>query len=315
MKKIIFFILRVAVGLGIILVLFNYIPYSELVPLYQESKKIYIVIAFIAFILLHFVAVLRWRFLLLSLGLKCSLKETGYSFFSSLFFNLFFPSLLGGDAFRATAVGYRQGQIAKSASSVIMDRFSGAFSLSLISCTAFILGRKVIKEETVFLSVLAFLALNILFIIIVFNRTLFNFLNRRLKKGFVKEKIVHFYNELYFFRENPKVFIKSLRYSLIIQAATCISFYLISKAFYADINILYFFILVPIIMFIALIPITVAGIGTREAAAVYFLAKVGVDESLALGMSLVNLSFFISVCILGGIVYVMVYHRWLESRP
>lgn len=70
---------------------------------------------------------------------------------------------------------------------------------------------------------------------------------------------------------------------------------------------------IPIVMALALIPITIAGAGTREAAFVYFFtAYYGIPESIGLGMSLVNLIYLVSAGLLGGIFYVTVYHRWLQ---
>jgi uncharacterized membrane protein YbhN (UPF0104 family) len=90
-------------------------------------------------------------------------------------------------------------------------------------------------------------------------------------------------------------------------------FFVTSKAFGLDLGIIYFLILVPIIMMIALIPITIAGAGTREAAAVYFFSLVGINKSIGLGMSLLNLAFTIFIGLLGGIFYVTIYHRRLQS--
>lgn len=312
LKKRIFFILRVLVGLGIIFALFKFIPYYKLIQLYRDSNKCYIILALIGFVLTHILGIYRWQFVLFSLGLRLHFKELFYSFLSSLFFNLFFPSLLAGDIFRSAAINYRHKNSFKIISSVVMDRFSGGFALSAVSLVAFIFGWSLIKEKDVLLAIIIFLATSIIFISLFFNKLFLNFLDRHLKKGFLKKKIKNLYDELFFFRENPKIFAKSLIYSSAIQILTCLVFYLLSKAFFLNINIIYFFIFVPIIMFIAVIPVTVAGIGTREAAVVYFLSKVGVDRSVALGISLAILFLIIFMGLLGGIMYVVVYHRWLE---
>ena len=103
MKKKVFLILRIAVSLGIIVLLFKFISYRRLLALYRDSEKSYIVLAFIIFALVNVLGALRWRFILSSLGINIDIKEAVYTYFSSLFFNIIFPSLLGGDVFRGLA--------------------------------------------------------------------------------------------------------------------------------------------------------------------------------------------------------------------
>jgi hypothetical protein len=67
-------------------------------------------------------------------------------------------------------------------------------------------------------------------------------------------------------------------------------------------------------MMIALVPITIAGAGLREGAVVYFFTLIGIAKQISLGISLLNLAFTIFVGLCGGIFYVTVYHRWLQSR-
>ena len=113
MKKKLFFILRIIIGLGIIFVLFRFIPYRNLINLYRESAKSYIILAFLVFVMINVLGILRWRFILHSLGVNACIKEITYVYFSSLFFNLFFPSLLGGDFFRGASLSYRHKKTSK----------------------------------------------------------------------------------------------------------------------------------------------------------------------------------------------------------
>ena len=314
MKKKIFLILRIVVGLGIILVLFRFISYKNLIHLYRSSIKSYLVLAFLVFIIINIIGAFRWRFILHSLGLIISIREALYVCFSSLFFNLFFPSLLGADLFRGVSLSYHHKNTYKVISSVVMDRFSGGFGLILVSLPAVILGRKYISQANIIIGITVFLIVSILIVSIVSNKSLFQYFNHCIKDGIFKSRLVKLYNELYFFRENPKIFFNSLIYSFTIQAATCLIFFIISRAFFLKLNIIYFFILIPIIQFIAILPVTIAGMGTRGAAIVYFFSIIGVDKSVALSISFVFLFFTIFTSLMGGIIYVMVYHRWLERN-
>lgn len=312
-------IFRISVSFALIFALFKFVPYQELLALYARANKIYIFLAFMAICATHILCVLRWKMLLNALDVKTSFRETFYSVQSSLFFNLFFPSFVAGDIFRSVGISRRHGKLKKVASSVLMDRFSGSFALSMVATLSFCLGLflgHLRGEYQIILALLALAGIVASVSLVIFSRTVFSFLARIFKESSaLKTKLVNFHDQLYFFRTNPKIFLKSLIYSGLVQVLTPTSFFLTAKAFNVELGFMYFLILIPLIMAIALIPITIAGAGTREAAAVYFFGLVGLEKSVSLGISLVNLAFSVISGIIGGLFYVIVYHRWIQSRP
>ena len=315
MKKTISLLFKLFVSAAILFILFKLVPYKELIEVYKKSQKLYIYLSFFVFILTFVISVFRWQFLLHALGVKVSTGNAFSSTFSGLFFNLIFPSFVAGDIFRGFSVSTHHGEAKKVASSVLMDRFSGSIALVLVAFFSYMFGRKIFREKEVALT-LGLLCLVIgIASCVIFSKRLFSFLLKIFGKNHsLKNKLVEFHDHLYFFRKNPSVFLKSMYFSLPIQLLTPLMFYVGSKAFGLHVSMLYFFILVPIIMMIALIPITIAGAGTREAASIYFFALIGVDKTIGLGLSLLILAFTIFVGLLGGLFYVTVYHRRLQSR-
>ena len=314
MGKKVFFFFRIFVTGAILFALFKFIPYKKLVDVYRDSQKIYLFLGLTVFFLCQIIAIFRWRFLLSSLGVHISVKEALCSSLCGLFLNLFFPSSVAGDVFRSFSISCRHGDTGKVASSVLMDRFSGGIALTLISLLAFIGGRKMIPGEEIGVALLALCGIAGFSALIIFSKSFFLFLVKIVKRKPLKEKLVSFHDKLYFFKNNPRVFIKSLFFSFSIQSLIILGFFIISRAFDVKIGIIYFLIIMPIVIAIALIPITIAGAGTREASLVYFFSLVGVEKSVSLGISLLNLIFLIFMGIIGGIFYVSVYHRWLQSH-
>ena len=315
MKKTVSLLLKIFVSVAILFVLFKLVPYKELIEVYKKSQKLYIYLSFLIYIVIFVISVFRWQFILHSLGVKVSAKDAFSSSFSGLFFNLIFPSFVAGDIFRGFSISTHHGEAKKVASSVLMDRFSGAIGLLLVAFFSYIFGRRFFREAEVALSL--FLLCLIIGVVscIIFSKTVFSFLIKILGKNHsLKDKLIEFHDHLYFFRKNPSMFLKSMYFSLPIQLLTPLMFYIGSKAFGLHVSMLYFFILVPIIMMIALIPITIAGAGTREAASIYFFSLIGIDKTIGLGLSLLNLAFTIFLGLLGGLFYVTVYHRRLQSR-
>ncbi|MCF7894761.1 MAG: flippase-like domain-containing protein [Candidatus Omnitrophica bacterium] len=316
MRKKIFFLLRIVITLAIFFALFKFIPYRRLVSVYKNSQKIYLSFAFVIFWLSLFLGIVRWKVLLASIGVAASFRETFYSYFSGLFLNLFFPSFVAGDLFRGYGIAYRHGKTKKIASTVLMDRFSGGLALALVAAVSFIFLEKSIQQKQILFLLLTLLLIVLFLFFVIFSRTFFNFLSGVFRKeSLIRNKLSLFHDQLYFFKQKPIVFYKTLALSLLIQISIPFGFFVASLAFGLSLSFVIFLVVVPIVMAAAFIPITIAGAGTREALLVYFLSTYRVAESVGLGISLVNLFYLISASLLGGIFYVTVYHRWLQPCP
>jgi len=94
-----------------------------------------------------------------------------------------------------------------------------------------------------------------------------------------------------------------------VQLAMPLSFYLISLSLGTRINPIYFFILVPIISAISALPISVAGLGLREASSMYFFTNVGMSGEVALTVALLAFFMFFLIGLAGGIIYVLTFSQ------
>jgi uncharacterized protein (TIRG00374 family) len=96
--------------------------------------------------------------------------------------------------------------------------------------------------------------------------------------------------------------------SLLLQALIIVTYYLIGAGLGLGVPLLYFFLFVPLITCLSMLPVSVAGLGIREGGVIYFFAKVGVPAAAALGMSLVWFSLTVVVSGLGGLVFLLDSH-------
>ena len=302
------YISRLIFTIALLFVVFKFINYKEVINIYINSKKIYIFFAFFIFFLANVLASIRWRYLLSKLGINISFKEAVYSSFSGYFFNLFFPSFIAGDFFRALSVSLRYGEKNKIASSVLVDRLSGFLGITISSLFFSVFILKIIKRE-IFISIFILNLIIVLFLIFS-NRKIFRIFLVLVPKKF-KDRLYNFYNEICFFKNNPSIFFISIFFSIFIQALISLSFFLSSLGVGVNVKPIYFFIIVPIVMFISLIPITILGIGTRDLSIIYFFSLVGMNKAVALSLSLYHFTFGILLAICGALIYIFIYNRWL----
>jgi hypothetical protein len=314
MKNIVLFLLRLFVAVALIFALFKLIPYRALVGILKHSKKIYIFYGLLIFFASNAMAVIRWRYILKWLGIKIRRREAFMAFFSGLFFNLFFPSFIAGDVFRAGAISYRHGKLKKSASSVFMDRFSGSVSLAVVASFAAFAGIKKNISPHILSAIFVLLAIIGSVTVVIFSRRVFNFILKIVRNANLRERITKFHDELYLFREHPRAFFTCMVVSAFIHIFTCLCFYVTGFAFGLNLSFVDYLIVVPIIMTVALIPVSIAGVGTREAASVYFFSMIGVDKTIALSLSLINLASVILLSVFGGLVYLAFYHRMMQRK-
>lgn len=314
MKHRLLLLLRILATGGIFFILYKIVPYRDLLALLGRIEPLYVLAGFLFIFIGNILGALRWHYLLSELGIAISRREAVYAFFSSSFFNMFFPSFIAGDAFRSLALISRRKKPQKIIFSVLMDRASGFIALSGLTLAAFIAGKKIMVLPQIAAGVGIMVLAGAGMMAAVFTP---GFL-RGLEKLFSRwpagrEKIESFHGEFPLLRKKPGIFFSLVvYYSLPIQVMTCLSFYVLARGFALDLNAAVFFVLVPLSMMIAFLPLTIAGIGTRELALVYLFSRVGVAKSLSLGLGLLNLFFMIMICLIGGVIYVSVYHRWME---
>ena len=107
------------------------------------------------------------------------------------------------------------------------------------------------------------------------------------------------------FNTQKKILIKALSLSILLQVNVVFYYFLISEALSFNIDIINFFLIVPLIIFIMMIPISLNGIGLRENALFFFLSFYGILKSQALTFAWLEYGMLLILGIMGGIVYAL----------
>jgi hypothetical protein len=92
-------------------------------------------------------------------------------------------------------------------------------------------------------------------------------------------------------------------WSIVVQVGNVVLVWLIGVALGAEVPLAYYFVFVPMVSLLTLLPVSVNGMGVREGGVVLFLKQVGVDEPTALTLALLWFAVFAVVGLLGGVVY------------
>jgi uncharacterized protein (TIRG00374 family) len=256
----------------------------------------------------YLISTFRWQRLLLAEGIRLPLWRLTLVYFEAAFFNLFLPTLIGGDIVRGYTI-YRmtQGHNA-SIPSILVDRLSGFAALVGIALIALGLAFRQLRDPLVAVMILAVAA--------AFSVVIAVLLHDRMKEratGLLRivrltrfqAKLQGMVEALQRYRGHRRALGQAIALSVLLQALIIVTYYLIGAGLNLGVPIFHFFLYVPLITFVAMLPVSVAGLGVREGSAVYFFAKVGVDAATALSMSLVWFSLTLVVSGLGGLAFLL----------
>jgi uncharacterized protein (TIRG00374 family) len=307
-----FFSLSLRFGISIILVAvlfkFNKIDLYSLVAEIRAADKGLLALAFLIFFFIYVLCLFRWEMLLRALDFKLPLKRIILSFCGGIYFSLLLPSTVGGDLTRSIDLGTHTRKPRTIVASVLLDRLSGYVGLVTLVLFSLFLGRQLIKDDQgILIPIAIIISILLVILAVLFNKSLYSLINRLLgspKAGKIREGIKNLHEELHIFRHKKKVILFNLALSLFIQSITPLTAYIIALALGIKIDIVYFFIFLPIIGAITLLPISIGGLGLRENMTIFFLAKAGIDQNSALAISLINFSFIVFYACIGGLVYV-----------
>ncbi len=263
------------------------------------------------YLLGYLISTVRWQRLLLAEGIRLPLWRLALGYFEGAFFNLFLPTLIGGDIVRGYAI-YKitQGHDA-SIASILVDRLSGFAALVAIALVALSLAYGEIRDPQVAAMILGVAAAFVVMIAVLLNKRVkerASGLLRRIGLTRFQAKLQGMVEALHRYRGHRRALAQALLLSALLQALIIVTYYWIGAGLNVGVPIAYFFLYVPLITFVAMLPISVAGLGVREGGAVFFFSKVGVDTATALSMSLAWFSLSLIVSSLGGLAFLVNTH-------
>jgi uncharacterized membrane protein YbhN (UPF0104 family) len=245
------------------------------------------------FVLMQVASALRWQILARALGFERSLKELAGFYFIGSYFNLVLPTSVGGDVVRAFYLcGGTNGRM-PAFLSVFLDRLSGLLVLLVLACMAVLLS-PVPLEAWIPWSVWGMTASAALGILVL------PLAARWFRLGAYRVQQIETAMSLL---RRPRVFLGTTLLSAFVQAGNVVIVWMIGLAIQADVPASFYWILVPMVSLLTMLPISINGTGVREVSMVVLLAPLGISRGLAVSLSLLWFAVFATFSLAGGVVY------------
>ncbi|MHB1391299.1 MAG: lysylphosphatidylglycerol synthase transmembrane domain-containing protein [Thermoleophilia bacterium] len=301
-------VFRAAVSILLIALLLLTIDLRSLGETLSHVSAGLLALAVLTFLVTNMTSVYKWRLIVQAQGARVSWPYLTSIFYMGLFFNNFLPTNFGGDLVRIYKLSRATGSMVDATSSVVMDRASSTFALLTIALVATLLQLRLLGGRLA-LSILAMLVLFLLAIGLFASEKVARRLARfPLLKGDpfgLRRHVRSFYYSLNQFRNQKRTVATVLAISLVYQGLYVVTVNLLALSLGIDLPVAYYFLFIPIVIAVGMVPFSLNGLGVREGAWVVLFTQAGVPAAAALSMSVLNFLMITAVSLLGGVFYLL----------
>ena len=305
-RRILGFAFRVFISIGLLIFLFSRINMRNLSNHIQSMDHGFFALGILFFIFYLCTWALRWQLFISDTGIQVKYLHTLRTLLVGLAVSLFLPSAVGADVGRAYDMARTQVQKVAILSTVLMDRLIGLIAVVGMAVIAIIIAGYQYLTLEILLTIIG-LALMMLASWIIFFNILFM---RRFRHIFENIPIINqfsgkirdIYLALYYLQRKRSLFITAITISIITVMLEILSVIMLSYAIGDRVDPVFFFLFLPIIWVILIIPIAIGGLGLRETVFVFFFSQVGMDTSHAVTISLLYYSLYAVTGIISGTI-------------
>lgn len=294
-------LLRVAISLFALAVLFRQVGGGAVFQELRRANWALLLLAWGLFLTGEVVRAFRWRALLQGLGLRPPFFLLLKLYFIGGFFNTFLPSGFGGDVIRVLELG-REGDSPAALGTVLVDRMTGILSLMMLGLIVLPFAHGLV------------LWVRWLFLAIALGGLVAGGLV--LQGSVVRRLFVALPGKLSLTGEGPvarifaavtgcgtRALLQALALSTLFNLLNIAVYWLCASTVGMDLNLAFYFVLVPLLSLTLIVPISVGGLGARDWVAQMLLAPTAVPDARIAAWTLSVWTVTAAAGLVGGLLY------------
>lgn len=267
--------LKIIVSAALIYFIFTKINLEDVVSTLKRSNPFYLILGVLLVVFSKVMAAFRLNLYFHEIGVKITQSSNLKLYLLGMFYNLFLPGGIGGDAYKGYVIQkeYKSGT-KKVVSVLLLDRLSGMLLIFIYACIFSLLIKNGFFNDFNWLIVLA----------IPLSIVTFWLLHKK------------------FFPYTLPIFWKSVGYSALVQLSQLVCILCILKSLSIDMATFEYLFVFLVSSIVSVIPLTIGGIGSREVTFLYGAKWLGLDASMSISISFV---FFLITALISlfGIIY------------
>lgn len=296
------FAIKLAVSISFVGFLLWHYDLRSSFQLIRRERPILFVATVALYVAAQTMSAFRWRFLAGLNGLSGRCSDYVAYYFIGMFTNVFVPGLVGGDALRALYLGRRNQKIGQAFGSVMADRGIGLLTLFWLAAVAAICATRVRLPVSVLGATLGAGGISLLAYLAAPQLARWVSRTNRLKR--LLAPIIPYLCR-------PLSLTPAIALSALLQLSLATCQYLLAVGLGLDIGLATFVLIVPITNVIASLPITINGLGMRDAGYLVLFGMAGVSKEQAVALSIL----YFAATLTGGFTGVFAFVTTPMPRP
>jgi uncharacterized protein (TIRG00374 family) len=251
----------------------------------------------------------KWYLMLRPVGLAVSYLKMVAFYFTGMFFNIFLPTIVGGDAVKAILLSRETGSPARATMSVFMERNTGLLALLSIATVASWYAPPVpVFGLSMFALTLILFAGFIMANLILADARAYRLVDRLVAMtplARMRSRASSLYAAVVPYRRALPVVTAGVLLSLVFQVVVIFVVFLNARAIDQPVPLAALAVFVPLISLAGMVPLSVNGGGIREALYVLLFGQIGVSSGAAFSMAVLYFGVTVIASLPGGLVYAL----------
>lgn len=300
---------------GLIAFLVYYADLGHMVEVFRRGDPAFVLLALAIAVADRFLMAYKWTLLARVKGIRMRFRRVLGGYWIATFLGIFLPATVGGDAIRAYAVTRDGHEATDVISSIIVERILGFVALFALVCGGVTLSTVTGQSffdaiEPLLWSIAALVLVSLALMYLSLKEMLPAWVGRlfgrfgletgRNRLGVALKRV---WESGAGYQHHTGTLILFLALSVLENLFPLFWTYSLAVAFQMEIPLLFFFILVPVVLLLAQLPISLDGFGIHEGVYVYFLGLVGVPSAVAFLLGIASHVVALTAKLPGGILY------------
>ncbi len=303
-------IVRLVVSTGLILYLISRLDLGAVAHNFRSLSPFYLILAGALIFVMVLANALRWKVILKSKDVRVPYWRLVYFYLVGIFFSSILPTSIGGDFARVVAVANATERGADALASVVVERFLGFFILLPVALFSLPFVSDRISEWKLLVivgcvAIAVFVGAYLMLLRPVARRLamVLNPLLSILVRFRARERLEKAYEAVVAYSKYRGTILIALLLSLVARLLWIGGCFVLAQSLEIRSGFMALLLVVPVVELVRMIPISISGLGLREAAFVVMLKQFGVADSKAFTLAVTIYVLFFLLGIVGGVLY------------
>ncbi len=281
------------IGFAIFAYLLFKINISATVSAISSANLFLVVAAYLMLVPMFILKVLRWQYMMKQQAINYGLKDSLLMYFAAMYIGFVTPGKVA-ELLKASYLVRDGHSFGRSFFSVLFDRLADLLFLAVIGYAGLFFFQNLFKNQILWLSLLAVVELVAVVVLILKRKWAKSLLQRLLRKvlperhkASVQVHVEDFYSSLRIFN------FKTTAVVVLLTALSYLFFFimaiLLAESIGIKVSYLLLIISVTVATLISLLPVSLAGVGTRDVSLLLMLGSLGVARETIIAYSTLHL--------------------------